>query len=257
MDGKTVRIVFRADDAGSCESANLAIAEAIAAGTVKNVSLMVCGPAAEHAVALLKHRDDIDVGLHVTLNAEWANVKWCPVLPGNKVSTLLEPGETYFTASPRLLKERGALLDEAAAEAEAQLARARALGLKIAYIDEHMGVGSLPGLRAALKDLAHREGIPHLDSLGLKRLPTTADVRLVDRWLAGLESAAPGTYTVVTHPGRIAPDMEVFFESGGAPGIIAAERDAERHALTDPALLSGLDQLGVENVRFSDLLTEE
>jgi predicted glycoside hydrolase/deacetylase ChbG (UPF0249 family) len=218
---------------------------------------MVCGPAVEHAAALLKDRDDIDVGLHVTLNAEWANVKWSPVLPGNQVSTLLEPGEEYFTAAPRVLNERGVSPGEAAAEAEAQLDRARSLGLKIAYIDEHMGVGSLPGLRAAFKDLARREGIPHLDSLNLKRLPATGATRLVEGWLSGLESAAPGTYLVVTHPGRVAPDMTVFFEAGGAPGVIAAERDAERQALTDSSLKSGLDRLGVEVVRFSDLVTGE
>ena len=76
-----VQVAFRADDAGSCESANLAIAEAIDAGIVKNVSVMACGPALEHAVSLLKERRDIDIGLHVTLNAEWVKAKWPPVLP--------------------------------------------------------------------------------------------------------------------------------------------------------------------------------
>jgi predicted glycoside hydrolase/deacetylase ChbG (UPF0249 family) len=251
--GESVRIAFRADDAGSCESANLAIAEGVAAGTVKNVSVMACGPAMEQAVTLLKNQKGIDLGLHVTLNAEWVKIKWAPILPGEQVPTLREPGTEYFTAAPRLLRERGFALNEAVAEVEAQLGRARSLGLEIAYMDEHMGVGGLPGLRDALHELCLREGIPHLDWLDLKRLPAANTDNLVDRWLTSLKSVVSGNYLLVTHPGRIAPDMEAFYEIGGTPGPIAKERDAERQALIDPRLREGLASLGVESVRFSDM----
>ncbi len=251
-----IRVAFRADDAGSCESANLAIAEGVAAGTVKNVSVMACGPAIEHAAARLKDTRNIDIGLHVTLNAEWVNVKWRPILSPESVPTLVEAENGYFTVAPRVLKDRGFSVNEAVAEVEAQLDRVRSLGFRISYIDEHMGVGNLPGLRAALVDLGSREGIPHLSLLDLKRLPPAGGLNLVDKWLSGLRNANGGTYLVVTHPGRVAPDMESFFEAGAVAGAIAAERNAERQALTAIDLKAGLDQLGVESVRFSDLSTE-
>lgn len=254
MTKKRVQIAFRGDDAGSCESVNLAIAEAAAAGTVKNVSVMACGPALEQAVSLLKDVEGIDLGLHLTLNAEWVTIKWSPALLAEQVPTLLEPGSPYFTTAPRVLRERGLSVEEAVAEAEAQLARARSMGLRIACMDEHMGVGGLPGLRPELQKLCDREGIPHLNSLNLMRLPTTENIPLVERWLMALKDASEGTYLVVTHPGRVAPDMEAFYEVGGTPGIIARERDAERQALTDPALTAGLDLLGVESVRFSEFI---
>ncbi|MES2464636.1 MAG: ChbG/HpnK family deacetylase [Armatimonadota bacterium] len=253
MNENRARIAFRADDAGSCESANLAIAEGIGAGTVKNVSVMACGPAIEHAVSLLKDQKHINLGLHVTLNAEWETVKWGPVLPDKHVPSLLEPGTDYFTASPRVLGERGFSLEEAVAEATAQLARARSLGLEIHYLDEHMGVGSLPGLRSALAELCHREGLLQLSTLNLLRLPAADNKDLVERWLSALRNAKDGDYLVVTHPGRIAPDMESFYERGGVPGAVAQERDAERRALADDSLRAGLAALGMESVRFTDL----
>ena len=254
MTNEGVKIAFRGDDAGSCESANLAIAEAVAAGTLKNISVMACGPALEQVVSLFKDVPGIELGLHLTLNAEWVTVKWSPVLPAEQVPTLLEPNSPYFTAAPRLLAERGFSVEEAVAEAEAQLALARSMGLTIAYMDEHMGVGGLPGFRPALKALCDREGIPHLNSLNLQRLSITNAESLTEHWLSALENATAGIYLLVTHPGWDAPDMQAFWEVGGTPGIIARERDAERQALTDPALASGLDRLGVSSVRFSEAI---
>jgi predicted glycoside hydrolase/deacetylase ChbG (UPF0249 family) len=254
MPTERVQIAFRGDDAGSCESANLAIAQAVAAGTLKNVSVMACGPALKQAVSLFKGVPGIDLGLHLTLNAEWVTVKWSPVLPAERVPTLLEPGSAYFTAAPRLLGESGFSVAEAVAEAEAQLALARSIGLEIAYMDEHMGVGGLPGFRPVLKALCDTEGILHLNSLNLMRLPTANNENLTDCWLSALQDASAGTYFLVTHPGRVAPDMQAFYEVGGTPGIIARERDAERHALADPALASGLERLGARSVRFSEFI---
>jgi predicted glycoside hydrolase/deacetylase ChbG (UPF0249 family) len=204
-------------------------------------------------VSLLKPAKGIDLGLHVTLNAEWQTVKWRPVLPTEEVVSLLEPGSPFFTAAPRKLAETGFSLEEAIAEVDAQLGHLRSRGLSIAYMDEHMGVGSLPGLRSALKEICRREGILHLASLDLMRLPALTEKPLVDRWLEALQKAPPGTYLVVTHPGRMAPDMNAFFEIGGTPGVIAKERDAERRALADVSLKQGLGRLAINSVRFSDL----
>ena len=124
-------------------------------------------------------------------------------------------------------------------------------------MDEHIGGGGLPGLRASLTELCEREGIPHLNSLNLARLPAAGSGDLVAGWLSALKGAPSGTYIVVTHPGRIAPDMEAFFEIGGSPGVIAKERDAERQALANPKLKEGLAALGIESVRFSDLLSQD
>lgn len=250
------RLLLRADDAGSCESANLAIAEACAFGLLKNVSVMACGPAFEEAARMLPGFSGVAFGLHVCLNAEWTGPKWGPVLGAAAVPSLVD-AHGYFLPTPALLKEKGFFVEEAEAEVKAQLARLRASGLPVTYLDEHMGVGWVPGLRERLHALAAREGLlVRSDSYtGLPPLPEGAKGHgdLPWEWAARLEAAPDGVYLVVTHPGRDAPDMHTFVHPGLEPGQVARERDAERRALTDPGFAEALTRLGVKTIRFDEV----
>ncbi len=234
-----VRLVLRADDAGSCLSANEAILEACDAGAVRNISLMICGPTFEDAAERLRGREDLCLGLHVVLNAEWSGPRWGPILPVEQVPTLVEPETGYFTHFPHDLNSRGFSIAEAVAETEAQLQKARQAGLKITYLDEHMGVGWLPGLRAALADLACRERLIDAITLPVTYLPISdptpieTPTTIVERWTTAMHHAKPGTYLLVTHPGKDAPDMQAFAIPGEVTGTVARERDLERQALVE------------------------
>lgn len=227
-----IQLVTRGDDLGSCHSANSAIAEAVTCGTLRNTSVMAPGPAFESAAQLFTGRDDVCLGLHITLNAEWDRVKWGPVLPPHEVPSLVDENG-HFWPSPKVLHERGFNPDEAMAEIEAQLLRARHAGLQLSYIDEHMGVSWIGGLRDRIQELAKREGL--IDVHGMRGLPSmpSAPENLVARWQAQLQNAEPGTYVLVTHPGRDEEDMRQMFMQGVEPGVVARERDAERQALCD------------------------
>lgn len=254
-----VRLITRCDDAGGCESANAAILEAATAGAAKNVSIMACGPAFDEAVRLLGGRDDLCLGLHVTLNAEWDGPKWGPVLPAGQVPSLVEPATLYFTRSPKDLKEKGFDAAEAVAEVEAQLARCRDAGLKITYLDEHMGVGWV-GLRDAFAALCAREGLLDVCAWnGLRRLPGVPEPAaptgddadsLAEHWLSALDAAEPGTYLMVTHPGKDAPDMREYIHVGLAPRQVATERDRERRALSGPRFVTGCAKRGIPLIRY-------
>lgn len=264
-----VRLVLRADDGGGCVSANEAVYEGIVAGTIRNASLMACGSEFDAMAEMLRGRTDVCLGLHVTLNAEWDTVKWGPVLPPEQVPSLLDPGTTNFTATPKILHEKGFVVAEAVTEVVAQLARARNAGLTITYLDEHMGVGWITGeggnLGDALREFSQREGLLYVRDLQLGGLPRvsipqqeTAQYRdtadeLIGYWLAALGASASGTHLLVTHPGRTAPDMEQFIHAGLTPGQVAAERDAERRALADPKLRAGLENLGVTLCRYDEV----
>jgi predicted glycoside hydrolase/deacetylase ChbG (UPF0249 family) len=242
-------------------SANEAAEEACAVGTARNVSLMVPGPAFEDAARRLAGRTDVCTGLHVTLNAEWASAKWGPVLLASEVPTLVDAATGFFTAFPKDLNQRGFSVAEAVAEVEAQLARARAAGLTVTYLDEHMGVGWLPGLRAELAALARREGLIDAGTLplsGLRPVDMPDDgeepASLANRWLAALDACEPGTYLLVTHPGKDAPDMRAFYLEGGEPGVVAKERDWERRALTLSLFREGCAARGVSLLRYNEVL---
>ncbi|HEX8236572.1 MAG TPA: ChbG/HpnK family deacetylase [Abditibacteriaceae bacterium] len=248
-----IQLVTRGDDAGSCSSANSAVAQACDSGTLRNVSVMAPGPAFESAVKLFAGRDDVCFGLHITLNAEWDEVKWGPVLPPEQVPSLVDENG-YFWPSPQVLHQRGFSADEAMAEIEAQLRRARAADLQVSYIDEHMGVSWIGGLRERIRVFAQREGL--VDAVSVQGLPPvqTASTNLVERWQAQLQNVEPGAYVLVTHPGRDEADMRQMFMQGVPPGAIARERDAERQALCDPAFKQICRDNAVQLVRYTDVV---
>jgi predicted glycoside hydrolase/deacetylase ChbG (UPF0249 family) len=253
MSQSPVQLITRGDDAGSAHGANRAILEACDAGTLRNVSVMVPGPAFKEAAGMFAGRTDICLGLHVTLNAEWERVRWGPVLPKTEVPSLVD-AEGNFTYEPRVLYERGVVLDEIMAEVEAQLARARAYSLRIKYLDEHMGVGGqLPGLETRLAALAEREGLVYA-----RPIPFLPDVNLpgsdlVARWITRIERADPGTYVLLTHPGMDDAEMRQFYLIGGTPGEIARERNAERLALTDPRWIAFLKENNIPLLQYTDM----
>lgn len=254
MSQGRIRLVTRGDDAGSCESANLALLECCERGLLRNVSVMVPGPAFEAAAALFRDRPKICLGLHVTLHAEWERVKWRPILPPSEVPSLVD-AQGCFWASPAEGKARGASVEEMMAEVEAQLARAREHGLRLEYVDEHMGASwPWPELRARIAAMAAREGLiddaalpfsPHPEVSGPKNTPAEA-------LRSFIKAAQPGTYVYVTHPGFDAEDMRQFHLPGQPPGEVARERDGDRLAWQDAAVRELCRACRVEIICYID-----
>lgn len=243
----SIRLVTRGDDSGSCSSANHAILEAFRNGVLRNTSLMVPGPAFEEAAELFADVPGLCLGLHVVLNAEWDDVKWGPVLPPEEVPSLVD-ANGYFLPSPNKLGERDFSLDEIMAEVEAQFALARKYGLNLEYLDEHMGVGRVGGLRDHLKAFAARERLFYGDSV-----PHFPGVSNVNALLERLQNTSPGDYVLITHPGYDADDMRAYGHVGYEPGQVAKERENDRRLLTDPRLLQAAQDGLFTPVRYTDL----
>lgn len=240
-------ILFRADDAGGARAANLAIAEAVTRGPVRNVSVMACGPELAHAASVfgpLAAAGRIALGLHATINAEWAEVKWGPVAPADEVGSLLR-GDGAFMSSPLVLHERGFVVAEVLHEVAAQLGCLRAVGLAPVYLDTHMGFDWLPGVREGLAALARREGLVMDMEATHPRLP--AGRGLAQR----VRGAGPGLRVAITHPGRRGVEMDAFWHEGLAPGRVAAEREAEAAELVGEELAAALRETGAGLARYA------
>lgn len=246
------RIVFRADDAGSSEGANLAIFKTVTDGVVRNVGIMAPGPALDHAAELLRDLDGINLGLHVTLNAEWDEVKWGPVLPVSEVPTLVEQNGS-FTATPKVLHDRGFSVDQAMAEIEAQLMKIRNLGLRVDYLDEHMGVGWI-GLTGRLEELCNREGLVYSAKVPFLQGSSTQDLGSL---LEGIGGAPAGPHVVVGHPASdVDPIMRRFTFGGLQPGEILRERAQDRRVLTDPRLVEAVRNGAIRSVTYREALDD-
>ncbi len=223
-----MQVIFRADDAGSSEGANQAIAETVIHGPVRNVSLMAPGPALSHAYEILAPLQT-SFGLHVTLNSEWQSMKWGPVLPRERVASLVGP-DGRFTPNPSVLQSQGFSVAEAIAEVAAQLTKLRTFGFEIEYLDEHMGVGWIAGLADALGRFCDAEGLVQASAY-----PTLQDHACLLAEPSGEES---GPVVALFHPGSDRdPVMAEFIHAGLEPGQVHRERIQDRKFLLDPRLL--------------------
>jgi predicted glycoside hydrolase/deacetylase ChbG (UPF0249 family) len=249
-----IRLITRGDDAGSSQSANRAIRECFMNGVLRNTSVMAVGPALADAAQALGHLPGLCIGLHVALNCEWEFPTWGPVLEPSLATSLLDE-RGCLTRTPNDLDQRHPPVEVMLNEVKAQLARLRQLGLRVEYLDQHMGVGRVGDLNAGLADLCRVEGLIDADQR-FKPLPrlTASALSSTEATLERLKAAGPGTYVLITHPACDDEQMRAYSIAGHAPGQIAVQRDGDRRMLLAPELRDYAAEAGVEFVRFTDCI---
>jgi predicted glycoside hydrolase/deacetylase ChbG (UPF0249 family) len=128
-------LIVNCDDLGSTRSANVAIYEGLRDGVATSATLMVPCPWARDAAAMYRGED---VGVHLTLNAEWETYRWGPITH----SPSLLDGDGGF---PRTVEDvwDHADLDEVRKECRAQVERAIYWGFDVSHLDSHMGTMQL------------------------------------------------------------------------------------------------------------------
>lgn len=236
-----LRLIVRADDAGCARATNEAIAEAVDHGVVRNVSVMAVGPELEHAAHLLRDRPEVAIGLHVTINAEWTRgPRWCPILPSDMLPSLVD-ADGAFTSSPATLHHRGFSLAELRAEIEVQYLRLLFNGLNPVYLDTHMGFEWLEGVPDLLASFAGERGLVLDTASTHPRLQVSA--ANLPRQIGRLGA---GPYVLITHPGKLGPEMDAFANEDMPRGRVAAERELERQALCAEPLLDLVESGAVQ-----------
>jgi chitin disaccharide deacetylase len=125
-------LIINCDDLGSSYAANVACYEALRSGVATSASLLVPCPWAREAAARYLGED---VGVHLTLNAEYDLYRWGPI---THAPSLLD-GDGGF---PRTIGDvwDHADLDEVRRELRAQIERAILWGFDVSHLDTHMGV---------------------------------------------------------------------------------------------------------------------
>lgn len=153
---KLPKLLIRLDDIGMNHSVNMAARAMAETGLPISVSVQFACPWYQEAVAILKTHPNVTVGVHLTLTAEWKYYRWGPVLGQCAVPSLVD-SLGYFHYTEREFTRGHYKLDEVEKELSAQIERALHSGVKISYIDPHMGVAlSTPELRALTEKLARK-----------------------------------------------------------------------------------------------------
>jgi chitin disaccharide deacetylase len=221
-------LIVTSDELGVTHASNMGVYESLRRGRAASGGLVVPGPWARAAAA--NYRGE-DVGVHLTLNAEYDLFRWGPI---TYCPSLLD-GDGGF---PRTLEDLWdhADTDEVRRECRAQIERAIYWGFDVSHLSAHLGALDfrpeffdvalelaiefnlplrLPDVQAEaaagfpFRALAAAEGVFSPDHL--VRVPRTQSTRrALDRLLSDL---APGVTEVVLRPAidtdelrAIAPD---------------------------------------------------
>jgi predicted glycoside hydrolase/deacetylase ChbG (UPF0249 family) len=132
-----VVVILHVDDVGMSHSSNLGAIEATEKGVATSWSVMMPCPWVPEIARYLEAHPDVDSGLHLTLNSEWASYRWGPLAGKAQVPGLVDKEGCLWPNVGQVTRK--ATPDEIETEIRAQIDRAEALGLQITHLDSHMG----------------------------------------------------------------------------------------------------------------------
>lgn len=272
--------IIHTDDIGMCHSSLTAYEKLLDVGLISSASTMVPCPWFLETARFCREHAGVDMGVHLTLNAEWETYRWGPISTRDVASGLLDE-QGYFFSDPEKTMQR-ADLKAVATELRAQLDWALAAGIDVTHLDSHMGtVISAPFVqmyvdlaleyrlplflpKASEDELARRgydaerikfwlqlideleeRGVPLFD--GFIMLPLDDPTDHISRAKSVLDNLPPGLTYIVLHPSVDTPELR----AACAPDW--PSRVANYEAFSSPELRDYAKQSGVQIIGYQPL----
>ena len=258
FDDDKIRLVVRADVFGFSHASNMALQRLLDEGTLTAASVIVNTGWVDETVEILKKHPRVSVGVHVCLNSEWVPYKWGPVLPAKDVPSLVDEWGHFFGTRKDLLAHNPNP-DEAEREIRAQVDLAIRKGLKLSYMDHHMGMAvTTPQLRERFVKVAKEYGLGISRWFGEVPGPIVYSAppeKKTDVLVSGLEKLTkPGLYLIVCHTLVKTPEVEVLRDlNPTGPRNMADHRQAELDMLCSPRLKQVIQDKGIELIGYDTL----
>jgi len=264
-------VIIHADDLAVAHSEDAASFDALDRHAVTSASIMVPCPWLTEVADYAKAHPDADLGLHLTLTAEWKTYRWGPVESKDKVPSLLDPsGYLWPEVEPAV---RNIKAEDAEREIRAQIQRAIAAGIHPTHLDSHMGtLFARPDLFAVYVKIAHEYKLPFLAvrtadaPKELLSLLSDKDVVLDSLVIAGpqvgaanwktfyssaIKNLKPGVTEIIVHLGH--DDAELQAVTVDHPDYGAAWRQRDYDAVTSPDFKQALEENHVILIHWKDL----
>jgi len=259
--GDKIPLLFRLDDIGMCHSVNVAAKEVLETGMTVSMSVMVPCPWFAEAVELLKKYPNVSIGIHLTLNAEWKQYRWGPVSGVQAVPTLVDSLGHFFPSRSKLFGNNPKL-SEIETELRAQIEKAIKAGLKIDYLDYHMGAAvqtletrMIVEKLAAEYKVAVSRYYDEVDVEGGYAAPVANKLDTLSAKLNSLQSG--GTKLFVVHIGLDTPEMSAMEDLNiFGPKEMSKHRQSELRALLAPTFQQLIHQSKYRLVNYR-MLNEE
>jgi predicted glycoside hydrolase/deacetylase ChbG (UPF0249 family) len=254
-------LILHFDDLGVAGPENRSAWAARDSGLVISASVIVPGPKFQEVAAYARAHPDFDLGVHLALTSEWPGYRWGPIATRGEVPTLLDADSLLRRAWTDTTAVRWQDVEQ---ELRAQVAAARAAGIRPSHLDVHEYVLFTRGpvLFEILRRVAQDAGVPFLSAR---------------EWIAGREAMRqlPAGPLQLARVVAIAPDVppaewNAFYTAqvrALPPGVSeliihpAADSTAMKALTRDRvnwgAAWRARDWAFVANPRFRRLLAEE
>ncbi|HVN56695.1 MAG TPA: polysaccharide deacetylase family protein [Bacteroidales bacterium] len=242
-------LLIHADDMGLSHSVNTAVIKAFDCGGITSGSIMVPCPWAREIEKYVKDHPTLDVGIHLTMTAEWENYKWGGISPSDQIPSLLDrEGDFYATVEDLGKVAKG---EEARKELKAQIEKAIAAGVHPTHLDTHMGsVLANPALVKVYLELSAEYGLPVLFPRAyVAMLPPDVgktfgnsvflldNLFMIDRsmirgnWIdpykAAIENLKPGLNQIIVHLGTDNDEMKAICSGHDDYGSAWRQKDLD------------------------------
>ena len=264
-------LIIHADDLAVAHSEDAASFDALDRHVATSASIMVPCPWLTEVADYAKTHPDADLGLHLTLTAEWKTYRWGPVESKDKVPSLLAPDGYFWPEVAPAIQHIKA--DEAEREIRAQVEYAIAMGVHPTHLDSHMGtLFARPDLMAVYVKVAHDYKLPFLGMI-TPNLPPDVKAMFSDKdilldsviianpsvqpanwknfYIDAIKNLKPGLTEIIVHLAH--DDAESQAVMVDHPDYGAAWRQRDYDAVTSPEFKKALEDNRIVLVRWSDL----
>jgi chitin disaccharide deacetylase len=260
-ENKSKTLLIRCDDLGMSHSINMAFKVLMESGLKFSASVMFPCAWYQEAVDILKDNPQITVGIHLTLNAEWKNYRWGPIAGKDKVPSLVDK-DGYFFPSRATFFANNPNSEEIEIELRAQIERALNSGIKITYMDYHMGTAvDKPEHRAIVVKLAKEYGLGisrYFGEVDLESMYAVDKDKKKDYLFNLIEKIEAGKINLlVCHIGKDQPELQAMIDQNSfGLSEMSKHRDAELNALISAKHNNIFEKYNIKLIDYSDLISE-
>ena len=257
-----VSLIIRTDDIGMSHSVNMAMQKLVSTGMPVSVSVLFVCPWYQEAVEILKQHPTVAVGIHLAVNSEWKNYRWGPVTGSAAVPSLVDENGFFFP-SAQALHQHNPSVAEVEKELRAQMDRALRSGVKIDYVDFHMGtVRDDPQWQQLAERLAKEYGLGMSGYFGeAMDSPQyfAAPDKKADSLVAFINRLKPGLNAVVTHVGIDNDELGALLDMNTADPLpdMSKNRQGELTALTSARFSAAVKARSIQLLTYRDVIVRD
>ena len=273
-ESNEVKLIIRGDDMGMTHGSVVGFERSLNQGVMTCASMQPVAPWFEAATQVARNNPQWCTGVHLTLIGEWIGCPWRPVLPWDKVSSLVDENGYLFRYPDQLWKNKPKL-KEIEAEFRAQIELTLKMGVPVYYIDTHYislskDEGRFPGLFELVQKVADDYDVPVSAFYNEKRVSSLVgkpgvsyidDLPISERKKAlfeMLDKLTPGVWLWASHPGIKSPEQDALVHTSLVDRVtdgfgIGAHRAAATELLIDPEVKAKIKEKKIKLTNYREL----